>query len=337
VCVFNKTGEDGKQITICLHVDDLCISCENKTTINELIDLLTDKYKEVTVTEGRVINYLGMTFDFTVPGEARVTMAHCVDSILSGCGVHTTAKTPAAPWLFEVRDSQPKATPDEAEWFHTHVAKMLWLAKRARPECLVAVSFLSTRVTKCDRDDLNKLKRLLGYLRATRERGIVLRIGNEVEVRAYIDAAYGIHTDCGKSHTGCAIVVGESGPVDTKSSRQSITTKSSTEAELVALSDTASRAIHLRNFIIHQGYDVGPAIIYQDNMSTLALIKRGRPGAEGSRHIAIRHFWLKERVEGHEVSLEHLSTQKMGPANVLTKPVQGGQFVQEREMLTNWK
>ena len=232
--------------------------------------------------------------------------------------------------------SKAKASKEEAEWFHSYVAKMLWLSKRVRPECLTAVSFLSTRVNNCDEDDLRKLRRLLGYLRATRERGVVLRIGDEIGVKAYIDAAYGVHSSSGKSHTGCAIVVGEAGPVDTKSAKQSITTKSSTEAELVALSDTASRAIHLRNFIIEQGYDVGPAVIYQDNMSTLALIKRGRPGAEGSRHIAIRHFWLKERVDSLEVSLEHLGSAKMGSANMLSKPVQGLQFEQERDMLTTW-
>ena len=52
-----------------------------------------------------------------------------------------------------------------------------------------------------------------------------------------------------------------------------------------------------------QGYlgnDVGPAILYKDNMSTMALMKRGGPGSEHSRHINIHHFWLAERVEEGE-------------------------------------
>ncbi len=67
-------------------------------------------------------------------------------------------------------------------------------------------------------------------------------------------------------------------------------TKSSTEAELVGLSDTATQAIHLRNFVQAQGYDIGPVIICQDNMSCMALMKRGGPGSERSRHINICHF-----------------------------------------------
>jgi hypothetical protein len=282
-----------------------------------------------------VLDYVGMTFNLEVEGEVRVTMDSCVDNILSGCGVETTRATPASSMLFHVRDA-PKASESESAWFHTYVAKLLYLAKRVRPECLTAVAFLTTRVAVCDIDDLAKLRRLLGYLRFTRDRGIILRIGDEMVVRAYIDAAYGVHQDSGKSHTGCSIVLGEAGPLFAKSSKQKIVTKSSTEAELVGLSDTASQAIHLRNFIIAQGYETGPAVIYQDNMSCMALIKRGGPGSERSRHINIRHFWLSEKVAQEEVIIQHLGTADMF-ANILTKPVQGAQFDREREGLTNWK
>ena len=76
-------------------------------------------------------------------------------------------------------------------------------------------------------------------------------------------------------------------------------------------------------------------MIYQDNMSCMALMKRGGPGSERSRHINIRHFWLCEKVTDGEVVIEHLSTTGMF-ANALTKPVQGQQFIQERRGLTNW-
>ena len=134
----------------------------------------------------------------------------------------------------------------------------------------------------CDADDLAKLHRVLGYVKKTRDRGIVLRVGDSISVEAYIDAAYGVHTSSGKSHTGCAIVLG-SGPVFVKSTKQKIVSKSSTEAELIALSDSASQAIWIANFINAQGYDVGPVVLHQDNMSCMALVKRGSPASERSR------------------------------------------------------
>jgi Reverse transcriptase (RNA-dependent DNA polymerase) len=334
-CVFNKIGKSGKQISIVLHVDDLLVTSESQEDLDAFGLYLKSMYPETRTTSGTVLDYVGMTFDFASAGEVRVTMDKCVDDILSGCGVETTRATPGASVLFDVRDA-PRATASEAKWFHTHVAKILYLAKRVKPECLTAVAFLSTRVTMSDIDDLAKLRRLLGYIRHTRTRGIVLRIGKSMIVKAYIDAAYGVHTDSGKSHTGCAIVLGEAGPIFAKSAKQKIVTKSSTEAELVGLSDTASQAIHLRNLIIAQGYDLGPALVYQDNMSCMALIRRGGPGSERSRHINIRYFWLHGKVAENEVVIEHLGTEDMF-ANILTKPVQGAQFERERSGLTNWE
>ena len=59
-----------------------------------------------------------------------------------------------------------------------------------KPECLTAVAFLSTRVSMSDIDDLAKLRRLLEYIRHTRTRGIVLRVGRAMTVKAYIDACH---------------------------------------------------------------------------------------------------------------------------------------------------
>ncbi len=69
---------------------------------------------------------------------------------------------------------------------------------------MVVVAFLTDRVHCVDIDDLAKLKKLLYYLRATQHRGIVLRIGDNMTVSAYIDASYGIRLVA--SHTPAVIL-----------------------------------------------------------------------------------------------------------------------------------
>ena len=78
-----------------------------------------------------------------------------------------------------------------------------------------------------------------------------------------------------------------------------------------------------------------PVVIYQDNQSCMALVERGRSGAERTRHIQIRYFWVKERVDTGEVRVEYLRSEDMF-TNVLTKPLQGSQFLRERDGLTGW-
>ena len=74
-------------------------------------------------------------------------------------------------------------------------------------------------------------------------------------VTVYIDAAYGVNLGSGKSHSGYTVLVGL-GPLGVSCTKQKIVTKSSTESELVALSDYASAGIHLKNFLLIQGYEV---------------------------------------------------------------------------------
>jgi hypothetical protein len=335
-CVFNKVGTDGNQVTICLHVDDLLVTSKSKAELDKVQDFLAQRFGDVTVQRGPVINYVGMTLDFAArPGKCEITMNHMTEEILKGSGVSSPRATPACDNLFEVRETT-KLAGNDLQHFKSYVAKLLFLGKRVRPEILTAVAFLTTRVQACDIDDMGKLNRVLGYLYGCPHRGIVLDVGEGgPNVKTYIDAAYGVHTTSGKSHTGSVIVIGNYGPVHVRSGKQQLVTKSSTEAELVGLSDAATQAIHVRNFIEAQGYSTDPLTIYQDNMSCMALIKRGGPCSARSRHIGIRRFWLKERVDGGEVVIQHMPTEDM-IANLLTKPVQGRQFLKERQGLTNW-
>ena len=335
ICVYNKRNKVGMQCTIAVHVDDLVITSVDADMIKELKAFLKNRYGEITYTDGHVLNYLGMVFDLSVVGQVKMTMKGYVDDTITYAGVQGHAASPATDGLFESRDSAVAVDATQSVWFHSVVAKLAYLAKRARPECLTAVAYLATRVTKCTDDDVDKLKRVLKYIAKTRERGVVLRPGRlGVGVRVYVDAAYGVHSD-GKSHTGSCVVIGDVGAVHCKSSKQSIVTKSSTEAELVALSDSANQGLHIRNFLIGQGHTVGPMTVYQDNTSCMALVERGRSGAERTRHISIRYFWLRERVDKKEATVVHKGTAEMY-ANLLTKPLQGAQFAYERGCLTGW-
>ena len=131
------------------------------------------------------------------------------------------------------------------------------------------------------------------------------------------------------------IVIGDAGPVHAKSSKQKIVTKSSTEAEFVGTSDSVNQALYLMNFLRKQGHIINSVTLYQDNQSCMALIKKGKSSSERTRHMDIRQFWISEKVSNGDIKVEYLPTERMF-ANILTKPLQGGQFVREREMLTNW-
>ena len=333
ICVFNKEGLDGKQCTVTIHVDDLLITCLSQDTIEELLNHLVKTYTTVEIRRGSVHEYLGVVYDFSDKGSVKISMEAYTREVLQCYNVRGKAATPALEYLFDVREDAVKLSEAGREEFHSAVAKLLYLAKRTRPDILPAIIFLTSRVTKADVDDQAKLERVLKYLNVNPELGIKLTVGSPLSVIGFVDAAYGVHHDY-RSHTGAVISLG-TGPVFVKSSKQKINSKSSTEAELVGLSDSASQVIWTRDFLAAQGYEMQSAEIYQDNKSTIAMIEKGRSTSEKSRHINIRFFFLKDRISAKEIKITYLPTELM-VADILTKPLQGRLFLELRAKLMGY-
>lgn len=339
MCVFNKIV-DGNQCTITIHVDDLKASCAHKNVLDDLVKELTKIYKKVNVHDGNIIDYLGMEFDYSDEGTVKVSMKAMIDEVIADMTVSDTAPTPAAVYLFKVSEDSKLLNNKDRETYHSVVAKLLYIAKRGRPDILTAVAFLSTRVKQPLDEDMNKLRRVLNYLNGSRDLYLYLSsiiqhdtiAGNIIKVNAYIDASFATHLD-GKGHTGTTIDIG-AGAVFNKSSKQKLVSKSSTEAELVAVSDGLSQVLWTKNFLEEQGYKVSAATIYQDNKSTITLIEKGRSNSGRTRHVNVRYFLVKDYVDRKEVRMEYLFTGEMN-ADFYTKPLQGELFKKMRAKIMN--
>ena len=330
-CVFNLTRDD-VQCTVCFHVDDLMITCVSQSVIDELVEKLTSRFGSITSHSGTQHNYLGALFDFSEEGKVHVSMPHHTKQLIDDSGIKGTAVTPAATTLFDTDDSSPPLDEDDKKYFHSFVHRVMYLANRINGECLVACAFLSGRVQQPTEEDMRKLQRALRYLNANPDLRLTLQVGEKMGVVQYTDASYGVHAD-GKSHTGSSITLG-AGAVHARSVKQKINTKSSTEAELVGLSDEASRGLWCNLFLEQQGYEVPALTEMQDNQSTIRLGMKGCATAQRTRHINIRYFWITDYVDRGEMCLEYMPTGDM-IADGLTKPLQGQEFLRMRRLLLN--
>jgi len=331
-CLFAKHEEDGKQL-ISLFVDDLKLVTNQPDRARELYNALVSQYGEVKLHEGQVHDYLGMQFDYSTPGQCTISMRGYIEKLLEdwtdylhGAEVHT----PAANTLFEVRPDTPPLSEADREFFHSTTAMILYLASRVRPDLLLVVSFLTTRVTCADEDDFRKLVRAVRYISETRYLSLILKPDELKEFITFIDASYGPHSD-GKSHTGIIQTFG-SAFLTARSVKQHIVTKSSAEAELVGLSDLAGDSIAMNELLEFLTLKQGPATIMQDNQATITMATKGKSTSNRSKHISIRYFWLTDRIAQGEVKLQHCPTKDM-VADILTKPLQGEQFFRLRAKL----
>ena len=112
-----------------------------------------------------------------------------------------TTSSPANNNLFQHEETSALLSKEDREYFHTTVAQLLYLAKRIRPDILLSVSYLTTRMREPSEKDLGKLNRGLKYINGTEELSLCISAYNVLNISAYIDASYGTHNDY-KSHSG---------------------------------------------------------------------------------------------------------------------------------------
>ena len=335
-CVANKII-NGKQHTISWHVDDLKSSHVDPKVNDDFHKWLQKEYgqvREVTATRGPRHDYLGMTLDFSTPGEVKIDMKDYVKSMVEEFPLDLpgTSRTPANENLFKVDRGKPISSL-KAEAFHTFVAKALFLTKRARPDIMPTVAFLCTRVQNPTSYDWMKLVRMMDFLQRTREDCLTLAAEGPYKLVWSIDAAFAVHPDM-KSHSGITMTMGK-GAIISASKKQKLNTRSSTEAELVAVDDGMAHVVWSRNFLEAQGLKVESVVVLQDNESTIKLAKNGHKSVgQRSRHINIRYFFVTDQVKRGIVTIEYCPTDDM-KGDYMSKPLTGGKFEGHRVDIMN--
>jgi len=153
-------------------------------------------------------------------------------------------------------------------------------------------------------------------------------------IKWWVDAAYAIHSDM-RSHIGGTMSMGKAVIYGT-STRQKLSTKSLTEAKIIALSDVLQQVVWTRYFLEAQGYIMSDYIVYQDNQSAILLEKHGKASSsKRTRHINIRYFFVCDRIHNKELSVVYCPTLQM-LADHFTKPLQGSQFQILRNRTRNY-
>jgi hypothetical protein len=213
--------------------------------MDRIIEYLRQEYEsifkdgsgEIMVSRGKTHKYLGITLDYTVHGQVKITMFDYIDEILTafnkaepkGGGNNTSA---APESLFKVDESCEKIKQDKAVEFQNLVAKTLYSTKRARPDTCTAITFLTTRVLARDKDDQKKLVHLMRYIRGTRTMTLILSANGSGILKWWVDASFVVHPNM-RGHSGGGLSLGQGFPI-VSSSKQKLNTLSSTETEIVS-------------------------------------------------------------------------------------------------------
>jgi len=334
-CYFFKRLPNGDLVDISVHVDDGLMASKNTEEMDRLIEAMRQEFHILKVNKGSMHDYLSLHIVFDGEGRVHINQFAKVLEVVGAWEVgDKTSSTPHDDKLFKIDSNAEKLDDNLRKKFHSSVQSCLYLSVKSRPDITCAVNYLTTRVKEPTTDDLNKLMKVIYYMNDTPEMGITLGgdENNKISLVAFSDASYGVHID-GKSHTGIYITLGL-GPIIWKSIKQKCVTKSSCEAELIALSDIVSLSIWIRDMlreIDELAYDV-PVHIMEDNKAAIDLIQNGASTSERSKHVHIRNCFIAQYVQSGEFKVSYCPTLEM-IADIFTKPLPRRLFCYLRDYL----
>ncbi|GJT80696.1 hypothetical protein Tco_1055038 [Tanacetum coccineum] len=153
--------------------------------------------------------------------------------------------------------------------------------------------------------------------------GLLVSEDNAMSLTAYADAESAGCQDSRRSTSGSAQFLGDR-LVSWSSKKQRSSAISTTEAEYIAMSGCCAQIRWMRSQLKDYGFDFNIIPLYCDNKSAIALCCNNVQHSH-SKHIDIRHHFIREQVENRVVELYFVETHYQ-LEDILTKALPRERF-----------
>jgi Reverse transcriptase (RNA-dependent DNA polymerase) len=244
-----------------------------------------------------------------------------IDKLTARFNIDDTERPPTTPMSdIELMPSPGTATKKELELYQRKTGSILFAATTTRPDIAFACSRLARFNTNPDKSHHEAADKVLRYLNHTR--GHALQFGHGDKAEPWLcasDASFADNSLDRKSSQGYVISI-FGGSVAWRANKQNTVTTSSTEAELLALSQTAKEAIFLSRLLKALTLQLDePLTIQCDNIQTLRLMNEDTTKlATKLKHVDVYNHWLRQEVGEKRITLNWVPTSEM-PADGFTK------------------
>ena len=312
MCIKGDNPDDF--LALGMYVDDLITIDNNPTLRKALVVEMCKDFKLVDLGQAKWI--LGMKISY-LDGEIKLDQEKYLKDVLTRFGMQDCKpmSTPAVP---DTNEEEVSQLADHQEYMSL-VGSLIYLSVVTRPDIAYAVGRAGQAMANPTQADMVAAKRILRYLQASKDIGIVYQRMGEPQLIGYADSDWAGDRKTRKSTTGYIFTIAGAA-ISWASKRQQTVALSSTEAEYIAACAAAQEVMYLRALLSsleHTQED--PTTLHQDNQGAIAI---GKDFASNRRtkHIDIKYHYIRERVEKGDIRLQYLNTEEM-IADCLTKPV----------------
>ncbi|RVW69235.1 Retrovirus-related Pol polyprotein from transposon TNT 1-94 [Vitis vinifera] len=236
-------------------------------------------------------------------------------------------RTPMPTNLKLSKDESGKGV--EETLYRSMIGSLLYLTA-SRPDIAFSVG-VCARYQACPKEShLIALKRIIRYIAGTLELSLWYPFDTHSDVACYTDADWAGNVDDRKSTSGGCFYIGNC-LVAWMSKKQNSISLSIAEAEYIAIGSCCSQLLWIKQMLRDYGIDQGTMVVFCDNTSAINISKNPVLHSR-TKHIDIRHHFIRDLVEDKVVSLEYVPTEGQ-IADILTKPLDVSRFESLRKSI----
>ena len=157
----------------------------------------------------------------------------------------------------------------------------------------------------------NLIIQIFRYLAGTLELSITFKSNVIDELVEYTESDWAWLKDGRRSTGGYALLL-SGRPVSHQSNQQATVALSSTEAEYMATAEAEKEALWIGRFLAALGYRLPsqPVSLRTDNRGSI-LLTANPEFHRRTKHIEVRHQWIREKVESKEIAITYVFTKNM--------------------------
>ncbi|MCH90612.1 putative gag-pol polyprotein [Trifolium medium] len=236
-------------------------------------------------------------------------------------------KTPAPTHLKLTKDDQGVSV--DPSMYRSMIGSLLYLTA-SRPAIAFAVGVCARYQADPKASHLLQVKRILKYVSGTCDYGLMYTHGGGSNMVGYCDADWAGSADDRKSTSGGCFFLG-CNLISWFSKKQNSVALSTTEAEYIAAGSSCSQMVWMKQMLREYNVEQDVITLYCDNLSSISISKNPVQHSR-TKHIDIRHHYIRDLVEDKVVTLEHIATEEQ-LADILTKALDANRFEELRGKL----
>lgn len=335
-CVYVKSVKQKEEkinfVIMAIYVDDMLWFSNNSEMLKKEKDMIAERFKVDDLGEVKYV--LGMVIERNRKTRTlSISQPKYLEGILKRFGMDQCkpVTTPMETGM-KFESLSKDETPVETQRYQMAIGCLTYAATATRPDISSAVGILSKFMSRPSVVHWQGVKRILRYLKGTLDYGLLFTAtSSDPVLSGYSDADWGGDIETRRSTSGYVFQI-QNNTVSWRSKRQTSVSRSTTEAEYIALSLASQEIVWLRRLLSNIGTQQDePSIVFEDNQGAIELTKNPK-FHNRTKHVDIAFHFVREQVNRDVMSVVYCSTDNM-LADIMTKALPRKTFENFRDML----